>query len=80
WHDTGTDLAWVVTRWYAPALGTFITEDSLLGQPRDPDSRHLYAYAQGEPVGSWDPDGRYWYKVRNGDSLEGLAMRYLRGK
>ncbi|MEI7744799.1 MAG: hypothetical protein WCK58_13750, partial [Chloroflexota bacterium] len=23
WHDTGTDLAWVVTRWYAPGLGTF---------------------------------------------------------
>lgn len=37
--------------------GTFISEDSLLGNPRDPDSRHLYAYGEGDPVGSWDPDG-----------------------
>jgi RHS repeat-associated protein len=58
WHDTSTDLAWVVTRWYAPSLGTFLSEDSLLGEPRDPDSRHLYAYGAGEPVGAWDPDGR----------------------
>lgn len=57
WHDQTPDLAWVVTRWYAPSLGRFISEDSLLGTPREPDSRHLYAYAAGEPVGSWDPDG-----------------------
>ena len=24
----------------------------------DPDSRHLHAYAAGEPIGAWDPDGR----------------------
>ena len=59
WTDTGTDLSWVVTRWYAPALGAFISEDSLLGEPRDPDSRHLYAYGEGDPVNYWDPDGRF---------------------
>jgi RHS repeat-associated protein len=58
WHDTTTDLAWIVTRWYAPSLGRFISEDTLLGEPREPDSRHLYAYAAGDPVGRWDPDGR----------------------
>jgi RHS repeat-associated protein len=64
WHDTSTDLAWVVTRWYAPGLGTFLSEDSLLGEPRDPDSRHLYAYAQGDPIGGWDPDGRLSSRFR----------------
>jgi hypothetical protein len=39
-------------------MGRFISEDSLLGEPREPDSRHLYAYATGGPVGAWDPDGR----------------------
>jgi RHS repeat-associated protein len=58
WADDTTKLSWVVTRWYAPSMGTFISEDSLLGEPADPDSRHLYAYAQGDPVGAWDPDGR----------------------
>lgn len=46
-----------LTRWYAPALGRFISEDSLLGTPSDPPSRHLYAYGAGEPIGRWDPDG-----------------------
>lgn len=58
WFDTTTSLSWVVTRWYAPALGRFLSEDSLLGTPADPPSRHLYAYGAGEPIGRWDPDGR----------------------
>jgi RHS repeat-associated protein len=60
WTDDVTKLSWVVTRWYAPAQGRFLSEDSLLGQPRDPDSRHLYAYGAGDPVGAWDPDGENW--------------------
>ena len=57
-YDATTDLSWVVTRWYAPALGTFISEDSLLGEAADPDSRHLYAYGEGEPLALWDPNGQ----------------------
>jgi len=60
WYDTTTDLSWVVSRWYAPTLGRFISEDSLLGDQADPPSRHLYAYGQGEPLGRWDPDGQWW--------------------
>ncbi|CAN5598268.1 hypothetical protein BH20CHL7_BH20CHL7_07190 [soil metagenome] len=58
WFDTTTSLSWIITRWYAPSLGRFISEDTLLGRPVEPDSRHLYAYAEGEPIGRWDPDGR----------------------
>ena len=58
WHDATADLGWVVTRWYAPALGRFISEDSLFGEATEPASRHLYVYGEGEPVGRWDPDGR----------------------
>ncbi|MBI2781170.1 MAG: RHS repeat protein [Chloroflexi bacterium] len=57
WYDTSSTLSWVVTRWYAPALGRFVSEDSLLGEVDAPASRHLYAYGLGEPVGRWDPDG-----------------------
>jgi RHS repeat-associated protein len=80
WYDPNADLSWVVSRWYAPSLGRFISEDSLLGQPADPDSRHMYAYGAGDPVGRWDPEGRWWYAVRAGDTLEKLASRYLRGR
>lgn len=70
WADDATRLSWAVTRWYAPAQGEFVSEDSLLGEPREPGSRHLYAFGGGEPVGRWDPDGRvertvylYYYQV-----------------
>jgi RHS repeat-associated protein len=68
WYDTSTDLQWVITRWYAPALGRFISEDTLLGEPTNPLSRHLYAYAEGDPVGGWDPDGRQ--TRNNSDPIE----------
>jgi RHS repeat-associated protein len=58
WADTATRLAWSVARWYDPSQGTFISEDTLLGDPASPPSRHLYAYAEGDPVGGWDPGGR----------------------
>jgi RHS repeat-associated protein len=75
WYDANSDLSWVVTRWYAPTLGRFVSEDSLLGQPAQPDSRHLYAYAAGEPVGRWDPDGQYWRRVRVGETLSSIAQK-----
>ncbi|MHB8891447.1 MAG: RHS repeat-associated core domain-containing protein [Candidatus Limnocylindrales bacterium] len=57
WADTSTNLAWSIARWYDPVGGSFISEDTLLGEPANPASRHLYAYGAGEPVGSWDPGG-----------------------
>jgi RHS repeat-associated protein len=80
WYDATTSLSWVVTRWYAPALGRFLSEDSLLGEPNDPPSRHLYAYSAGEPIARWDPDGRYWYRVKHGDTLHSVAQRFLGGE
>lgn len=68
---------WVVARWYAPALGRFVSEDSLIGNPTDPPTRHLYAYGQGEPVARWDPDGRFWYRWRSGDTAADNAAVYL---
>ena len=74
--DAVTKLSWVVTRWYAAAEGRFLSEDTLLGQPRDPDSRHLYAYGEGEPVGRMDVEGTFWYRVWAGDTLSLVANRY----
>jgi RHS repeat-associated protein len=77
WHDATTDLGWVVTRWYAPALGRFVSEDELLGEATTPASGHRYSYGSGDPVGRWDPDGRFWVKVKEGQTLVGLARRWL---
>ncbi len=79
WFDDVTSLSWVVTRWYAQGLGRFVSEDSLLGDPIDPPSRHLYAYGQGEPIGRWDPDGRWWHKVVAGETLTSIASAFMKG-
>ena len=77
WYDATTDIAWVVTRWYAPTLGRFLSEDSLLGEPADPPSRHLYSYGAGEPIGRWDPDGQYWRFQRTNATLSAIARATL---
>jgi RHS repeat-associated protein len=76
WYDPTTQLAWAVARWYAPALGTFVSEDSLLGNSVTPTSRHLYGYGAGEPVGRSDPGGLFWFKWGR-ESLEQVGQRYL---
>lgn len=58
WMDTASNLQWVVTRWYAPTLGRFVSEDVLLGEAMVPAARHLYAYGGGDPIGAIDPYGR----------------------
>jgi RHS repeat-associated protein len=58
WHDPVTDLAYARARWYSSALGSFISEDTLLGSPETPASNHLLAYAEGDSVNGWDPSGR----------------------
>jgi RHS repeat-associated protein len=63
WFDTSTELSWAVTRWYAPTTGTFISEDGIFGKPNEPASGQLYAYARGNPIDSWDPDGRDSYRT-----------------
>ncbi len=67
----------MVGRWYAPSLGTFLSEASLLGRADNPQNRQLYAYGAGDAIDRADADGRLWYKVRPGDTLSGIAYRYL---
>lgn len=77
WYDTSAGLSWVVSRWYAPSLGQFISEDGLLGQPQDPASRHLYAYAEGDPIGGWDQDGhesQRWFSLQNRAHFHGTLV------
>ncbi|MFI5040447.1 MAG: RHS repeat-associated core domain-containing protein, partial [Acidimicrobiales bacterium] len=68
WYDTNAGLSWVMTRWYAPTLGQFVSEDSILGQPTQPATRQLYAYGAGEPVARVDPGGRFWYRTKLGQT------------
>lgn len=58
WQDPATALYYVVARWYAPTLGTFLSQDPLAGATTNPQSRDAYTYGAGDPVNRSDPDGR----------------------
>jgi len=78
WNDTATGISWAVTRWYAPGLGRFISEDGLLGEPVNPDSRQLFAYAEGAPVDGSDPNGKSRVTVGKVAWRHALGVAYVR--
>ena len=51
WYDGNSDLSWVVTRWYAPTLGRFVSEDTLLGDPAIPTPATSTPTRRGTPWG-----------------------------
>jgi RHS repeat-associated protein len=44
-------------RYYSSSMGRFMSPDSLLGSPDDPQSWNLYSYVRNNPVKNTDPDG-----------------------
>ncbi|MFN8518146.1 MAG: RHS repeat-associated core domain-containing protein [Chloroflexota bacterium] len=77
WYDGTTGLYWVVTRWYDPATARFLSEDSLLGEPANPDSRHRYAYGEGDPVNAWDPEGDWSRSTREWSAFRGNGWTWV---
>jgi RHS repeat-associated protein len=58
WHSKAQDptgLIWMGARYYDPQVGRFISPDPI-GYPINID---LYAYADGDPINNFDPDGRF---------------------
>jgi len=44
-------------RFYDPATGRFISQDSYTGNPYDPWTQHLYTYCGNNPTNMVDPTG-----------------------
>ena len=44
-------------RWYAPVLGRFLSPDSIVPRPGDPQSLNRFSYASNSPVTRIDPTG-----------------------
>jgi RHS repeat-associated protein len=58
YRDTATGLYYVIARWFAPSLGTFLSDDPLTASQADPQARDPYAYGAGDPTNTIDPNGR----------------------
>ncbi|NIB22516.1 RHS repeat-associated core domain-containing protein, partial [Pseudoteredinibacter isoporae] len=56
-HDENTGLIYFGARFYDPAIGRFMTQDTYLGESNTPPSLHRYLYAYSNPTYYFDPNG-----------------------
>lgn len=56
-YDAEAGLYYQRSRYYNPATGRFISEDSYRGDVNDPSSLNLYTYCKNDPVNFIDPSG-----------------------
>lgn len=61
--DASTDLYYYEARYYDPTLGRFISADTLVPRPRDPQEFNRYSYAGNNPLRYTDPTGHFKFKV-----------------
>lgn len=59
-------------RFYAPGLGRFLSADSIVPSPTNPQSLNRYSYTQNSPLNLIDPTGHRECGAHNGCSGEAL--------
>jgi len=55
--DASTGLMLYQARYYDPLVGRFISADSIVPDPTDPQNLNRYSYVQNNPVTNTDPSG-----------------------
>ncbi len=63
--NTNTGFQYLRARYYSPATGTFISEDTEAGSRENPLTRNLYGYVVNNPINYVDPSGKFWKKLWN---------------
>jgi RHS repeat-associated protein len=61
--DSTTGLYFYGARYYDPQLGRFISADTIVQAPYDPQSLNRYAYCRNNPLKYVDPTGHLWWWV-----------------
>ena len=84
-YDKETELYYLNARYYDPAIGRFISQDTYRGEMNDPGQWHLYAYCANNPINYVDPSGHK--SKRYGKSWNtreyfgwGITVQIARGK
>jgi RHS repeat-associated protein len=57
-----TGLYYYGARYYDPDIGRFITADTIVQSPYDPQSLNRYSYCRNNPINYIDPTGHNWWK------------------
>jgi RHS repeat-associated protein len=72
WWGSYNDLLFLRARWYVPETGTFLSRDSMPGEPP-------YLYAGGNPVNVTDPTGMWRWRVSSGSIYHDLIENHYEG-
>ena len=57
-EDEAAGLYWYASRAYDPAIGRFVSPDSIVPDPLNPQSLNRYSYVYNNPLKHADPSGR----------------------
>jgi len=57
--DANAGFYYLRSRYYDPASGRFISQDSVAGNPFEPLTLHKYAYVHNNPINGRDPSGQF---------------------
>ncbi|GEM_PF-4992714 len=57
-----TGLYFYGARYYDPVIGRFITADTIVQAPYDPQSLNRYSYCRNNPINYVDPSGHSWLR------------------
>ena len=56
-EDEAAGLYWYASRAYDPTIGRFVSPDSIVPDPENPQSLNRYSYVYNNPLGYVDPSG-----------------------
>ena len=59
--DARSGLMYYVARWYDPQVGRFLSPDSIVPEPGEPQGLNRYTYAGNNPCLYVDPTGHVWW-------------------
>jgi len=57
WSDSDVRLAHMGARWYDPQIGRWMSADTIVPEPANPQSLNRYSYVLGNPLRFSDPGG-----------------------
>jgi len=81
--DEATGLMFYNARWYDPALGRFISADTVVPEPENPQDWNPYTYCRNNPIRYVDPIGHFtdeqikdWTAYNTDQLLEQLRSQH----
>jgi RHS repeat-associated protein len=58
-----TGLYFYSARYYDPEIGRFVSADTVVQAPYDPQSLNRYSYCRNNPLNYMDPSGHFWFII-----------------